>query len=90
MNLVEGVIWNMVIAFGKIRDAREKGREEGRREGLAEALADGLAVGRKEGRAEERAAMIRALRAAGIPEADIRRVEVEREAQGNGSMDKAE
>ena len=95
--VMEGVIWNMVIAFGKIQEAREKGYEEGRREGLAEAraerrrerlaqaLADGLAVGRKEGRAEERAAMVRALREVGISEADIRRVEVLRDGRGNGA-----
>ena len=59
--VMEGVTWNMVMALGKLREARDRGR------------------------AEERAAMIRALRAAGIPEADIRRVEVERDAQGNGT-----
>ena len=95
--VTEGVILNMVMALGKIREAREKGREEGRREGLAEAhaerrwerlaqaLADGLVVGRTEGLAEERAAMIRALRVVGISEADIRRVEVLRDGRGNGA-----
>ena len=55
----------MVMALGKIREARDRGREEGRE--------------------EERAAMIRALLEAGVPEADIRRAEVLREARGNGS-----
>ncbi len=67
--VMEGVTWNMVIALGKIREARDRGRAEGR----------------EEGREEERAAMIRALRDAGIPEADIERVEIQREARGNGS-----
>ena len=59
--VMEGVTWNMVMALGKIREARDRGREEGR----------------VEGREEERAAMIQALRDAGIPEADIRRVEIQ-------------
>ncbi len=54
----------MVMALGKIREARDRGLEEGR--------------------TEERAAMIRALRDAGISEADIRRVEIQRDARGNG------
>ena len=58
--VMEGVTWNMVMALGKLREARDRGR------------------------AEERAAMIRALLEAGVPEADIRRAEVLREAQGNG------
>ena len=69
--VTEGVTWNMVMALGKIREARDRGREEGREEG------------RVEGRAEERAAMIQALRDAGIPEPDIRRVEVQRDNRGN-------
>ena len=46
---------------------REKARAEGRVEGIA----------------EERAAMIQALRDAGIPERDIQRVEIQRDANGN-------
>ena len=61
----------MVMALGKIREARDRGREEG----LAE------------GREEERAAMIQALRDAGIPERDIRRVEAQRDTRGNGRSD---
>ena len=82
--VTEGVIWNMVMALGKIREARDRGRAEGRAEGLAEGRAEGLAEGRAEGREEARAAMIQALRDAGIPEADIRRVEIQQEARGNG------
>ena len=59
--VTEGVILNMVMALGKLREARDKAR------------------------AEERAAMIRALLEAGVPEADIRRAEVLREARGNGA-----
>ena len=66
----------MVMALGKIREARDRGREEGRAEGRVE--------GREEGRAEERAAMIQALRDAGIPETDIQRVEIQRDTRGNG------
>ena len=42
--VTEGVTWNMVMALGKIREARDRGREEGRAEGRVE--------GRVEGRAE--------------------------------------
>ena len=66
----------MVMALGKIREARDKGREEGREEGRIE--------GRTVGRAEARAAMIQALRDNGIPEAEIQQVEARREARGNG------
>ena len=59
--VTEGVVWNLVMALQKLREARDKGREEGRREG------------REEGREEERAAMIQALRDAGFSEADIQR-----------------
>ena len=65
----------MVMALGKIREARDRGRAEGREEGLVE------------GREEERAAMIQALRDAGIPERDIRRVEAQRDTRGNGRSD---
>ena len=68
----------MVMALGKIREARDRGREEGRAEGREEGRAEGLV----EGREEERAAMIQALRDAGIPERDIRRVEAQRDTRG--------
>ena len=71
--VTEGVVWNMVMALQKIREARDKGREEGRREG------------RIEGREEERAAMIQALRDAGVSEADIQRAEARRNARANGN-----
>ena len=67
--VTEGTVWNMVMALQKIREARDKGREEGRREG----------------REEERAAMIQALRDAGVSEADIQRAEARRNARANGS-----
>ena len=91
--VTEGVVLNMVMALGKIREARERGRAEGhaegREEGLVEGRAKGLVEGREEGlvegREKERAAMIRALREAGVAEADIERVEIRREAWGNGA-----
>ena len=61
----------MVMAMGKLREARDKGREEGR----------------VEGRAEEHAAMIKALREAGISESDIQRVQDRRDARGNGPVE---
>jgi flagellar biosynthesis/type III secretory pathway protein FliH len=70
----------MVMALGKLREARDKGREEGRQEGPAE----GRVEGRVEGRAEEYEAMIQALREAGISESDIQRVQAQRDARGNG------
>lgn len=57
----------MVMALGKLREARDKGREEGR--------------------AEEHAAMIQALREAGISESDIQRVQARRDARGNGPVE---
>ena len=91
--VMEGVTWNMVMALGKIREARDRGRAEGHAEGREEGLvvgraegrAEGLEEGRAEGFEEGRAAMIQALREVGIAEVDIRRVEVEREAWGNGA-----
>ena len=62
------------MALGKIREARDRGRAEGLKQGLKQG----------KGVEEERAAMIQALRDAGISEADIRRVEVQRDARGNG------
>ena len=73
--VTEGAVWIMVMALGKLREARDKGREEGREEG------------RVEGRAEEYAAMIQALREAGIPESDIQRVQARRDARGNGTVE---
>ena len=67
--VTEGMVWNMVMALQKLREARDKGREEGR----------------IEGRAEEHAAMIQALRDAGVSEADIQRAEARRNARANGS-----
>lgn len=69
--VTEGAVWIMVMALGKLREARDKGREEGR----------------VEGRAEEYAAMIQALREAGIPESDIQRVQARRDARGNGTVE---
>ena len=83
--VTEGAVWTMVMALGKIREARDRGREEGRQEGLEV----GLEVGRKEGleagRTEERTAMMQALRDAGIPEQDIQRVQDQRNSRDNGS-----
>ena len=59
----------MVMALGKLREARDKGRVEGRVEG------------REEGRAQEYAAMIQALREAGVSESDIQRVQAQRDAR---------
>ena len=44
--------------------------------------------GREEGRAEEHAAMIQALREAGISESDIQRVQAQRDARGNGTAER--
>lgn len=63
--IVEGAIWLMVIAFGKLREAR-RASERAR----AEARAEGIEVGK----AAARAAMIRRMRDVGIPEEDIQRV----------------
>ena len=38
--VTEGVTWNMVMALGKIREARDRGREEGRVEGRVEGRAE--------------------------------------------------
>ena len=73
----EGVTWNMVMALGQIRAARDRGREEGREEGRIE--------GRVEGREEERAAIVQALRDAGVPEADIQQAVDRREGRSNGA-----
>lgn len=62
----------MVMALGKLREARDRGRVEGR----------------AEGRAEEHEAMIQALREAGISESDIQRVQAQRDARGNGTAER--
>ncbi len=86
-------VWDIMMAtrdtvnewLGKRREkARAEGIAEGRVEGIAEGRVEGIAEGRVEGIAEERAAMIQALRDAGIPERDIQRVEIQRDANGNG------
>lgn len=77
--VTEGAVWIMVMALGKLREARDRGREEGRAEGRVE--------GRAEGRAEEHEAMIQALREAGISESDIQRVQAQRDARGNGPVE---
>ena len=59
--IVEGAIWLMVIAFGKLREARRASER---------ARAEGIEVGK----AAARAAMIRRMRDVGIPEEDIQRV----------------
>ena len=53
--VTEGGVWIMVMALGKLSEARRRGREEGRAEG------------REEGREE----MARAMRALGRPETEI-------------------
>ena len=53
--VTEGGVWIMVMALGKLSEARRRGREEGRAEG------------REEGREE----MARAMRALGRPESEI-------------------
>ena len=75
--VTEGAVWIMVMALGKLREARDKGREEGREEGRVE----GRVEGREEGRAQEYAAMIQALREAGISESDIQRVLARRDTR---------
>ena len=70
-------VWDIMMATrDTVNEWLGKRREKARAEGIAE--------GRVEGIAEERAAMIQALRDAGIPERDIQRVEVQRDANGNG------
>ena len=73
--VTEGVVWIMVMALGKLSEARRRGREEGhaagREEGLVEGRAEGLAEGREEGLAEAREKMARAMREVGRPETEI-------------------
>ncbi|MDE2823983.1 MAG: hypothetical protein OXK79_10835 [Chloroflexota bacterium] len=67
--IAEGAIWLMVIAFGKLREARREARRASER-----ARAEGRAEGIEVGKAAARAAMIQRMRDAGIPEEDIQRV----------------
>ena len=53
--VTEGGVWIMVLALGKLSEARRRGREEGRAEGL------------EEGREK----MVRAMREIGRPETEI-------------------
>ena len=69
--VTEGGVWIMVMALGKLSEARRRGREEGRAEGLAEGREEGLAEGREEGLAEGREEMARAMRELGRPESEI-------------------
>ena len=69
--VIEGGVWIMVMALGKLSEARRRGREEGRAEGLAEGREEGLAEGREEGLAEGREEMARAMRELGRPESEI-------------------
>ena len=52
-------VWKVVMALGKLSEARKRGREKGREEG------------RKEGREEGREEMARAMRALGKSESEI-------------------
>ena len=61
--VTEGGVWIMVMALGKLSEARRRGREEGRAEGRAEGLAEGLAEGREK--------MALAMRELGRPETEI-------------------
>lgn len=63
--IVEGAIWLMVIAFGKLQEARREARRASER-----ARAEGIEAGK----AAARAAMIRRMRDAGISEEDIQRI----------------
>ena len=69
----------MVMALGKLSEARRRGREEGHAEGLAKGLEEGRAEGLEEGRAEGlaegleegREKMAQAMRELGWPEPEI-------------------
>ncbi len=73
--VTEGGVWIMVMALGKLSEARRRGREEGRAEGRAEGLEEGRAEGLEEGRAEGleegREKMAQAMRELGRPETEI-------------------
>ena len=61
----------MVMALGKLSEARRRGREEGRAEGREEGLVEGRAEGLAEGLAEGREKMARTMREIGRPETEI-------------------
>ena len=77
--VIEGGVWIMVLALGKLIEERRRGREEGREEGRAEGREEGLAEGREEGLVEGRAEglsegrekMARTMREIGRPETEI-------------------
>ena len=73
--VIEGGVWIMVMALGKLSEARRRGREEGRaegrEEGRAEGREEGLSEGRTEGLSEGREKMARAMREIGRPETEI-------------------
>ena len=69
--VIEGGVWIMVMALGKLREERRRGREEGRAEGLEEGRAEGLEEGRTEGLEEGREKMAQAMREIGRPETEI-------------------
>ena len=52
-------VWKVVMALGKLSEARKRGRAEGREEGREEGLVEGREV------------MARAMRALGRPESEI-------------------
>ena len=61
--VTEGGVWIMVMALGKLSEARRRGREEGRAEGLEEGRAEGLEEGREK--------MVQAMRETGRSETEI-------------------
>ena len=69
--VIEGGVWIMVMALGKLSEARRRGREEGHAEGLAKGLEEGRAEGLAEGLEEGREKMARAMREIGRPETEI-------------------
>ena len=75
--VTEGGIWIMVMALGKLSEAKRRGREEGLAEGLEKGLEKGRVEGREEGlvegREEGREKMARAMREIGRPETEIQR-----------------
>ena len=69
--VTEGGVWIMVMALGKLSEARRRGREEGHAAGRAEGLEEGREEGLAEGREEGREKMVRAMREIGRPETEI-------------------
>ena len=70
--VVEGGIWTMVFALGRLREERRRGREEGRAEGL------------EEGREK----MARAMREIGRPETEIQRALDQFDNRRNGERER--